>query len=110
MIQIHVVDPLADLITVWVEIGISVALGRGVRIVQMGHELAAWRSEISGIESIVLIEMVLEANEDRLTVLGIDHWTREDAVEPPNSAFRQVPLASNVVGWYYLVAVRVDRK
>ena len=122
-VQVEVVDPFAGQValTLGAEVHgvvrVAVALGRGVPVVQVGEEGPVGRAEVLPVQAErVLVQVVLEADEDRLAVLGVDHRAREDPVEAVDGAFGQlplgahgVPLAGGVEGDRRL-AERVDRQ
>ena len=96
---------------------VAVTLGRGVAVVQVGEEGVVGCAEVLPVQAVrVLVEVVREADERRLAVLGVDHRPRERPVEAVDGARRQRPLqalrhrlAVGVEG-HRGPALRVDRE
>ena len=78
---------------------VAVALRGGVAVVQVGQERQVRRAEVLPVQAQwVLVEVVLEPDQGRLAVLGVDHRAREGAVEAVDRARRQRPLLAGRVG------------
>ncbi len=72
---------------------VAVTLRRGVAVVQVSQEAASVLSEVLPVQAErVLVQVVLEADQGRPAVLGVDHRAREGAVEAVDRAERQGPL------------------
>ena len=85
---------------------VAVRLRRGVRVVQVGQEPELRVPEVlPGQVERVLVQVVAEPDQRRLAVLGVDHRTRERAVEPVDRARRQRSHGPGREG----VSVRVER-
>jgi hypothetical protein len=96
---------------------VAVTLRRGVAVVQVGQEGPVRRAEVLAVQvQRVLVEVVLEPDQRRLAIFGIDHRAGEGPVEAVDRAQRQRADGAGRVGLALLVegdrrpAVGVDGK
>ena len=116
VVQIQVVDEHAGLVGRWHVVRVAVALRRRVAVVEVRQERRVGRAEVIAIESErILVEVILEPNERRLAVRGVDHRSGEGAVEPVDRAGRcdlrpEARIAECPVQGCHRSSVRFDRQ
>src|SRR5919199_1655244 len=101
-VQVQVVDPLPGQVAtsicrvrlVVAVVGVAVALGRGVPVVQVRQEAPLGTAKVLPRHTErIFVEMILEAHQARSAVLGVDPRPGEGAVEAVDRAARQAPRA-----------------
>src|SRR6476660_687364 len=104
-VQVKVVDKLlrqVALVQRPVPLGvmrIAVTLRGGVPVVQMDQGRIIFGAEVLPVQAIgVFVEAVIEADNDRLAVFGVDPRARERAVEAVDGARRKSPNGACRVG------------
>ena len=109
IVEIEVIDPLLGPVGIWIVMRIAVALRRRMAIVQVGEERQVRRPEVLAIEvQRILVQVVFEADQAGLPVLGVDPGSREGSVETVDGAGRQTPGAADAVRRRYRDTKTVD--
>src|SRR5690348_10545626 len=73
-------------------VGVAIALGRGMAIVQVGEERPVGAAEVLPIQvEWILVQVVLQAHQDGPAVLGVDPGPWKGSVEPVDSAWWEAP-------------------
>ena len=110
-VEVQVVAPLTGPVALGLRavahgvVRVAVTLRGGVAVVQVGQEGAVGGAEVLGVEPGVLVQVVVEPDDHRLAVLGVD--PRQAAVELPRGARR---LGAGRAGGHGGLAPVVERR